>query len=72
MADTTKKYKFLDYEGLALFWNNVKNVIEDNELVTTTALTNLNSRVEILEGSVTELENSFVAITTDDIKGLFP
>ena len=72
MADTTKKYKFLDYEGLALFWNNVKKVIEDNELVTTTALTNLNSRVEILEGSVTELENSFVAITTDDIKGLFP
>ena len=71
MADTTKK-KFLDYDGLALFWNKVKKVIEDNELVTTKALTNLDSRVEILEGSVTELENSFVAITTDDIKGLFP
>ena len=71
MADTTKK-KFLDYDGLALFWNNVKKVIEDNELVTTKALTNLDSRVGILEGSVTELENSFVAITTDDIKGLFP
>ena len=71
MADTTKK-KFLDYDGLSLFWNNVKKVIEDNELVTTKALTNLDSRVGILEGSVTELENSFVTITTDDINGLFP
>ena len=34
MADTTNKYNFLDYEGLSLFWNNVKKVIEDNELVT--------------------------------------
>ena len=37
MADTTNKYNFLDYEGLSLFWNNVKKVIEDNELVTATA-----------------------------------
>ena len=29
MADTTNKYNFLDYEGLSLFWNNVKKVIED-------------------------------------------
>ena len=49
MADTTNKYNFLDYEGLSLFWNNVKKVIEDNELVTATALTNLDTRVGQLE-----------------------
>ena len=53
MADTTNKYNFLDYEGLALFWNNVKNVIEDNELITASALTNLNTRVDTVEGSAT-------------------
>ena len=67
MADTTNKYNFLDYEGLTLFWNNVKNVIEDNELVIATALTNLDSRVEILEGSAT---GQMISMTYLELKAL--
>ena len=65
MADTTNKYNFLDYEGLSLFWNNVKKVIEDNELVTTTALTNLNTRVDTVEDA---LANQIISITYTDLK----
>ena len=67
MADTTNKYNFLDYEGLSLFWNNVKKVIEDNELVTTTALTNLNTRVDTVEDA---LANQIISITYTDLKAL--
>ena len=67
MADTTNKYNFLDYEGLSLFWNNVKKVIEDNELVTATALTNLNKRVDTVEDS---LANQIISITYTDLKTL--
>ena len=52
MANTNNQNSFLDYGGLALFWNNVKNVIEDNELVTATALTDLDTRVDTLEEAV--------------------
>ena len=65
MADTNTKYTFLDYEGLSLFWNNVKKVIEDNELVTTTALTNLDTRVDTVEDS---LANQIISITYTDLK----
>ena len=65
MADTSKKNNFLDYEGLSLFWNNVKKVIEDNELVTTTALTNLNTRVDTVEDA---LANQIISITYTDLK----
>ena len=53
MANTNNQNSFLDYSGLALFWNNVKNVIEDNELVTATALTDLDTRVDTLEKAAT-------------------
>ena len=45
------QYNFLDYAGLSLFWNNVKSIIEENELATATALTNLDTRVDNLEAS---------------------
>ena len=45
------QYNFLDYAGLSLFWNNVKSIIEENELATATALTNLDTRVDNVEAS---------------------
>ena len=45
------QYNFLDYTGLSLFWNNVKSIIEENELATTEALTNLDTRVDNVESS---------------------
>ena len=45
------QYNFLDYAGLSLFWNNVKSIIEENELTTASALTNLDTRVDNLEAS---------------------
>ena len=30
MADTNNQNSFLDYAGLALFWNNIKKIINDN------------------------------------------
>ena len=67
MADTNKKNNFLDYEGLSLFWNNVKKVIEDNELVTATALTNLDTRVNTVEDF---LSNQIISISYTDLKML--
>ena len=67
MADTNTKYSFLDYEGLSLFWNNVKNVIEDNELITTSALTNLNTRVDTVEDA---LANQIISIIYTELKTL--
>ena len=45
------QYNFLDYAGLSLFWNNVKSIIEENELATASALTNLDTRVDNVEAS---------------------
>ena len=45
------QYNFLDYAGLSLFWNNVKSIIEENELTTASALTNLDTKVDNLEAS---------------------
>ena len=45
------QYNFLDYAGLSLFWNNVKSIIDENELATASALTNLDTRVDNLEAS---------------------
>ena len=73
MADTNKKNNFLDYEGLSLFWNNVKKVIEDNELVTATALTNLDTRVGQLEDTGSNqgtTSNQIIAISYADLKAL--
>ena len=73
MADTSKKNNFLDYEGLSLFWNNVKKVIEDNELVTATALTNLDTRVGQLEDTGSNqgtTSNQIIAISYADLKAL--
>ena len=73
MADTTNKYNFLDYEGLSLFWNNVKKVIEDNELVTATALTNLDTRVDTVEDALANqgaASNQIIVISYADIKTL--
>ena len=67
MADTTNKYNFLDYEGLSLFWNNIKKVIGDNELVTATALTNLDTRVNTVEDA---LANQIISISYADLKTL--
>ena len=71
MADTNKKNNFLDYDGLSLFWNNVKKVIEDNELVTATALTNLDTRVGQLEDTGSNqgtTSNQIIAISYADLK----
>ena len=73
MADTNKKNNFLDYEGLSLFWNNVKKVIEDNELVTATALTNLDTRVVQLEDKGSNqgtTSNQIISISYTDLKTL--
>ena len=73
MADTNKKNNFLDYEGLSLFWNNVKKVIEDNELVTATALTNLDTRVGQLEDTGSNqgtTSNQIIVISYADLKTL--
>ena len=45
------QYNFLVYAGLSLFWNNVKSIIEENELATASALTNLDTRVDNVESS---------------------
>ena len=73
MADTNNKYNFLDYEGLSLFWNNVKKVIEDNEFVTATALTDLDARVVQLEDTGSNqgaVPNQTIAISYADLKAL--
>ena len=73
MADTNNKNNFLDYEGLSLFWNNIKKVIEDNELVTATALTNLDTRVGQLEDTGSNqgtTSNQIIAISYADLKAL--
>ncbi len=67
MADTNNQNSFLDYQGLSLFWDNVKNIIEDNELVTATALTNLDNRVDTLEGLAT---GQMISITYLELKNL--
>lgn len=54
MPDTNNQKAFLDYDGLSLFWNNVKKIIEDNELVTAEALTNLDTRVDNLEDAISD------------------
>ena len=46
---------FLDYAGLELFWSKVKNVIENNELVTANAITNLGTRVGNLESTKSDI-----------------
>ena len=73
MADTNNKYNFLDYEGLSLFWDNVKKVIEDNEFVTATALTDLDARVVQLEDTGSNqgaVPNQTIAISYADLKAL--
>ena len=55
MADTNNQNSFLDYAGLALFWNNIKKIINDNELVTATAITVLDTRVDQLEKNAVDL-----------------
>ena len=67
MEDTNNKYNFLDYTGLSLFWSKIKNIIEDNELVTATALTNLDTRVDTVEDAVS---NQIISITYTDLKAL--
>ena len=52
------QYNFLDYAGLSLFWNNVKSIIEENELATASALTNLDTRVDNLEASKADKEHT--------------
>ena len=51
------QYNFLDYAGLSLFWNNVKSIIEENELATATSLTNLDTRVDNVESSKADKEH---------------
>ena len=60
------QYNFLDYAGLSLFWNNVKNIIEENELATASALTNLDTRVDNLEASKADKEHAhtFASLTS--------
>ena len=46
---------FLDYAGLELFWSKVKDVIENNKLVTSNALTNLDTRIDNLESTKSDI-----------------
>ena len=46
---------FLDYAGLELFWSKVKAVIENNELVTANAITNLDTRIDNLESTKSDI-----------------
>ena len=57
------QYNFLDYAGLSLFWNNVKSIIEENELTTTSALTNLDTRVGNVEASKSDKGHQHEKIT---------
>jgi predicted component of type VI protein secretion system len=54
--------KFLTSDGLKLFTNNILSIIEDNEYVTATAITDLNDRLLIVENN-----NSGSIITEADI-----
>ena len=67
MADTNTKYNFLDYEGLALFWNNVKNIIDTDKIETNNAITNLDTRVDTVEGA---LANQIISISYTELKTL--
>ena len=67
MADTNTKYNFLDYEGLTLFWNNVKNIIDTDKIETNNAITNLDTRVDTVEGA---LANQIISITYAELKTL--
>ena len=60
------QYNFLDYAGLSLFWNNVKSIIEENELATASALTNLDTKVDNLEASKADKEHphTFASLTS--------
>ena len=57
------QYNFLDYAGLSLFWNNVKSIIEENELATASALTDLDTRVDNLEASKSDKGHTHEKIT---------
>ena len=61
------QYNFLDYAGLSLFWNNVKSIIEENELATAAALTNLDTRVDNLESSKSDKGHTHTSIL--DVNG---
>ena len=60
------QYNFLDYAGLSLFWNNVKSIIEENELATASALTNLDTRVDNVESSKSDKghTHTFASLTS--------
>ena len=61
------QYNFLDYAGLSLFWNNVKSIIEENELATASALTNLDTRVDNVESSKSDKGHTHTSIL--DVNG---
>ena len=61
------QYNFLDYAGLSLFWNNVKSIIEENELATASALTNLDTRVDNLDASKSDKGHTHTSIL--DVNG---
>ena len=59
---SSNKIKFLSIDGLKHFTNNILSIIEDNEYVTATAITDLNERLLIVENN-----NSGSIITEADI-----
>ena len=61
------QYNFLDYAGLSLFWNNVKSIIEENELATASALTNLDTRVDNVEASKADKVHAHTSVL--DVNG---
>ena len=61
------QYNFLDYAGLSLFWNNVKSIIEENELATASALTNLDTRVDNVESSKADKVHAHTSVL--DVNG---
>ena len=58
---SSNKIKFLSIDGLKHFTNNILSIIEENEYVTATAITDLNDRLLIVEN------NSGSIITEADI-----
>ena len=70
MANTNNQNSFLDYAGLALFWNNVKNVIEDNKLVGNWLVSNDYARIAKILKVVSQSRPDIKTVVIDDLNYL--
>ena len=61
------QYNFLDYTGLELFCNNLKNIIENNESIVASDLNNADTRLDRLEDAE---RNRIISKTYLELKNL--